>query len=77
VALFAIGQADGGADLGAGEVLEDFEVLGGFISTAGALECARQLKLSRGVVRVDLKGLLEDGYGLVKLLSSTRQTPAK
>ncbi len=68
VALLAVGQADGGGDLGAGEVLEELEVLLGFGRVAGALQRARHCELRRSVQRLDGERLLENFDLLVELL---------
>ncbi len=67
-ALLAVGQTDGGRDLGAGEVLEDLEVFLGFGGVAGALQGAGELEFRRGVDGVDLEGLVKGFDGLVELL---------
>ena len=45
VPLLAIGQANGRGDLGAGQVLEDLEVLLGFGRVAGTLQRARHAQI--------------------------------
>ena len=71
VALLAIGQADRGGDLGAGQVLEEFEVLLGLRRVAGALQRARQHEFGRRMQRLNGERLLEDFNLLCRTASSS------
>ena len=66
--MFAVGQADGRADLSVRKVLEALEMIFCFRSFSGTLESARQRKLGRSVVGIDLQCLFKTGDGLVGVL---------
>ena len=68
VALLAVGESDGGGDLGAGHVLKELEVLFRRIFVAGGLQSAGERELRGRVERLNGEGLLQHLDGFVELL---------
>ena len=66
--LLPVGQPDGRANLGRGQVLKSVEMLLGLVLVAGALQGRGHHKLRRGVQRVDLQRLPQNADSLLVLL---------